>query len=39
MIRCTCGYDAADENDFDQHVLASMHDDEDHFETRRDGQG
>lgn len=35
MIKCTCGYEATDQRDFDQHVLASMHTDEDHFETRK----
>jgi hypothetical protein len=31
---CTCGYQSASRADFEQHVLASMHSDEDHFETR-----
>lgn len=38
-IHCTCGYEAADQNDFDQHVLASMQSDEDHFEVRKNGDG
>ena len=39
MISCTCGYEAPDRCDFEQHVLASMHSDEDHFETRKNGAG
>lgn len=35
MIKCTCGYWPEGRNDFEQHVLASMHSDEDHFELRR----
>lgn len=31
---CTCGYQSASRQDFEQHVLASMHSDEGHFETR-----
>lgn len=33
-IRCICGYDAEDRNDLEQHILASMHSDEDHAEAR-----
>jgi hypothetical protein len=35
VIVCTCGYNADSRADFEQHVLASMHTDEDHFETRK----
>lgn len=34
MIRCTCGYEATSRHDFDEHVVAMMHDNEDHFEAR-----
>jgi hypothetical protein len=33
-VACVCGYDASDRNDLDQHILASMHSDEDHAEAR-----
>jgi hypothetical protein len=33
--KCTCGYQSESRADFEQHVLASMHDDQDHFETRQ----
>lgn len=35
--KCVCGYDAEDEDDLDQHILAMMHvfDGQDHAEARR----
>jgi hypothetical protein len=34
MIRCICGYEASDDNDLEQRILASMHSDESHIEAR-----